>query len=168
MSTNKKEKEKIQERLAAFPEPRFLHSPQSKVEILLVTSLLGGPFVLLLAYMGRAGRTLQVSKGNEVTQLILTPAFAVGILVLATTLIMLGVIAFLIAHVQYQAWQQKANEHFSFINPPIVSLINSRSDLKPNGRKSCYNLPTLSRIKSSSAAECICIKNRCSRYSSSF
>lgn len=249
MSINKKEKEKIQERLAAFPEPRFLHSPQSKVEILLVTSLLGGPFVLLLAYMGRAGRispeplfaalaiilswaifigiahrsiseeaflalssdeqmhrlfyesfwwrfyqggyaiitsaalvwgvaeimirfefttllpfflgtyfllllfclikhqwiariyaegnkkhkwlkplviitfgmiglmpilggvarTFQVSIGNEATQQLFGPIIAVGILVLATAILLLGILAFLIAHAQYQAWKQGRN-----------------------------------------------------------
>ncbi|MCP4418805.1 MAG: hypothetical protein GY805_19490 [Chloroflexi bacterium] len=57
MSKNTAPQEKIQERLSINPEPRFLHSTQSKPEILLVTSLLGGPFLLLFALMGRSGRT---------------------------------------------------------------------------------------------------------------
>ncbi|MCB9009618.1 MAG: hypothetical protein H6656_20005 [Ardenticatenaceae bacterium] len=47
----------IQERLASYLEPRFLYSIRAKIETLLVTAVLGGPLILLFAYMGRAGRT---------------------------------------------------------------------------------------------------------------
>lgn len=47
---------KIQEKLSAFPEPRFLHSRDSKFKLLFGSVFPSGPLLLLIAYMGRAGK----------------------------------------------------------------------------------------------------------------